>query len=403
MPTRNVDPNMLLADRLGSGIAQLFLPQSNETRMKYMLGASQIAENDAQVGKLGAETDILTLEHDARNAFTPEDVRLAMAGDTAAQARIGASAARLGTGSQDIATMLSELTGMNMLQHAGGNEERARIGGAIQNGGGAAPLNNPYTQAGIAALFGQETSLNDADNRTEIQKQGIASSAARYGHDRQFEASKYSTDHRLYSQSQGSQLVNGSGGVVSPLLPKPASGSGAGGGAAGEISPTERAVLANEIHKSLGGAYMDPAMLEEAAAFAARRTRETGDAGQALAETRRMIQVAPLEDELEMVGSDGDPIVYTTGATFHPQPQVMPFNMPAGMVPSYNDAGPAKGGDVATLIAQAIAGAQVPQPQQAPAAMPPPEAVAKLKENVHTRFGNGQVWTLRNGQPVQVQ
>ena len=34
---------------------------------------------------------------------------------------------------------------------------------------------------------------------------------------------------------------------------------------------------------------------------------------------------------------------------------------------------------------------------------PPPAAVAKLKEGIPTRFGNGQVWTLRNGQPERVQ
>lgn len=32
----------------------------------------------------------------------------------------------------------------------------------------------------------------------------------------------------------------------------------------------------------------------------------------------------------------------------------------------------------------------------------PPEAVSRLKEGTHTKFGNGQTWTLQNGQPVQV-
>jgi hypothetical protein len=34
---------------------------------------------------------------------------------------------------------------------------------------------------------------------------------------------------------------------------------------------------------------------------------------------------------------------------------------------------------------------------------PPPQALQSLKEGVHTTFGNGQVWTLENGKPVQVQ
>lgn len=33
----------------------------------------------------------------------------------------------------------------------------------------------------------------------------------------------------------------------------------------------------------------------------------------------------------------------------------------------------------------------------------PPQAAAQLKEGANTRFANGQVWTLRNGQPVRVQ
>ena len=37
-----------------------------------------------------------------------------------------------------------------------------------------------------------------------------------------------------------------------------------------------------------------------------------------------------------------------------------------------------------------------------PATSIPPQAAAKLREGVTTRFSNGQKWTLRNGQPVQV-
>lgn len=41
-------------------------------------------------------------------------------------------------------------------------------------------------------------------------------------------------------------------------------------------------------------------------------------------------------------------------------------------------------------------------PAQAPAASATPP-VSKLKEGVATKFGNGQTWTLKNGQPVQVK
>lgn len=33
----------------------------------------------------------------------------------------------------------------------------------------------------------------------------------------------------------------------------------------------------------------------------------------------------------------------------------------------------------------------------------PPQALAQLKDGLHTTFGNGQVWTLQNGKPVRVQ
>jgi len=33
----------------------------------------------------------------------------------------------------------------------------------------------------------------------------------------------------------------------------------------------------------------------------------------------------------------------------------------------------------------------------------PPEAVSMLREGKNTRFKNGQVWTLQNGQPVRVE
>lgn len=45
------------------------------------------------------------------------------------------------------------------------------------------------------------------------------------------------------------------------------------------------------------------------------------------------------------------------------------------------------------------------RPQQRPAAQqvrPPQAALATLKEGAKTTFGNGQVWTLRNGKPVRI-
>ena len=49
------------------------------------------------------------------------------------------------------------------------------------------------------------------------------------------------------------------------------------------------------------------------------------------------------------------------------------------------------------------AGAPAPAPAAAASVALPPAALAQLKENVVTTFGNKQRWTLKNGQPVQVQ
>ena len=62
-------------------------------------------------------------------------------------------------------------------------------------------------------------------------------------------------------------------------------------------------------------------------------------------------------------------------------------------------------------LAEAIAmkGIAAREPQQGGAPMPagpqsiPPEAVSQLSEGAATTFGNGQVWTLRGGQPERVQ
>jgi hypothetical protein len=55
--------------------------------------------------------------------------------------------------------------------------------------------------------------------------------------------------------------------------------------------------------------------------------------------------------------------------------------------------------------AQAMPEQPAPQAQPAPQQTGglPPQAASQLQEGAITRFGNGQAWTLKNGQPVQVQ
>lgn len=76
-----------------------------------------------------------------------------------------------------------------------------------------------------------------------------------------------------------------------------------------------------------------------------------------------------------------------------PAPQPTPTDQPAP-APA-----PGGGNKVQDLVGK-------PTPMAAPASRAqqlPPQAAARLKEGAVTRFGNGQSWTLQNGQPVQVQ
>ena len=58
-------------------------------------------------------------------------------------------------------------------------------------------------------------------------------------------------------------------------------------------------------------------------------------------------------------------------------------------------------GRMKTAAGSGAVSAAAPSPGK-PAALPA-AAAAQLKENIHTTFSNGQIWTLQNGQPVQVK
>ena len=68
--------------------------------------------------------------------------------------------------------------------------------------------------------------------------------------------------------------------------------------------------------------------------------------------------------------------------------------VPPGAAPGQRAAG--------AIAGPAPGGKPIPGPQRTSGGALPPEAVARLKEGVATRFANGQVWTLQGGQPVQV-
>jgi len=82
-------------------------------------------------------------------------------------------------------------------------------------------------------------------------------------------------------------------------------------------------------------------------------------------------------------------------AVFGGNPQQPPFSPPQG-------GGSGGGGGNPGAPPPAVAR---PAPQSAPARQAPSNSppVDRLQEGANTTFGNGQVWTLRNGQPVRVQ
>lgn len=58
---------------------------------------------------------------------------------------------------------------------------------------------------------------------------------------------------------------------------------------------------------------------------------------------------------------------------------------------------------ISGLPGDQVAPGATSKPGQPAAGMLPPQAVAQLKDGHDTTFGNGQVWTLRGGQPVRVK
>jgi hypothetical protein len=304
MPQRGTT-NDILADRIGGGLAALFMPQDNTRRMAYLQGASQVAENNANIGRLNAQTALDTQLHGNRAAVN---------NPAAIQAAIGASPELAALFAPIMGTMTNADNGMQaLLRGAGGvrmmapgaSEGDVRTGYALT--GNDASLNNPLTGGGIEALFGQETALNDADNATEIRKTGITADAARFGHQLDYDAAIYGHDRDL----EGERLHYGEGGASDRAAQIRASAPGSN--KASEITPAEAKGIEEAILRALPmDTAVDGRALAQATAMAAQRTRETGDAAGAIAEVAQLFDVKPALRE------DGTPITGTTkaGETF---------------------------------------------------------------------------------------
>lgn len=81
------------------------------------------------------------------------------------------------------------------------------------------------------------------------------------------------------------------------------------------------------------------------------------------------------------------------------------YNPPQAVPLSYASPAAKKEADAIDLYERAAAGvyAGTSANRYGGTSAPPPAALARLKEGVVTTFGNGEQWTLQNGQPVKVQ
>lgn len=326
---RYADPNMVLAERIGSGLASLFLPPDNSARMKYLLGASQVAENRANIGKLnaGAALDEQTFSNRAR--ATPEVVAAAMQLGNSPQgqalAQLFAGALGQGGHAGQVVDAVNAALGGNMLRTAT-DEGGMRRGYALT--GNDASVNNPLSASGISDLFAQETAINDANNATIRYGHDASAAARRYAADRSYDAQVYDTDHKLFNVGKDSTLVDRNGRRVA----RGAGGAGGAGGApaAGGISikPSDSASLAREITAALpAGAQIDGRDIAAATALAAQIMKTNGgNAAQAISEVVDLFTVTP------GVRNEDDPSVWDTPPTARATQAIR-----AGIVPQIVD------------------------------------------------------------------
>ena len=321
---RYADPNMLLAQQIGSGLSRLFVPPDNTQRMKYMLGASEVAQNSADIGRLNAQAALDEQTHGNRALATPETVAAALALEQSPQnsalAQLVAGALGQGGNAEQGIGGLNAAIGGNMLRTAT-DEGGMRRGYALT--GHDASVNNPLSAGGISDLFGQQTSLNDADNATSRANASTAAAASRYGADRRYAASVYDTDNKLFNVGKDSTLVDRHGN------PK-ARGAGVDGAGGVSIKPSDSATLAREIVASLpAGAQLDGRDIAQATALAAQRMSQNGgDAAAAISDVVRLFAVTP------GVANEDDPSKFDVAPTATATQSVR-----AGVVPQIIDPG----------------------------------------------------------------
>ncbi len=287
MPSRGyVNPNLALAAQAGESIAQLFAGRygNNAARSKYALEASQRYENDAQARNALAEAALreqeVTRLGELANPSTVAQLFSLDGADPAAAARAQmlASAFGISNGAQDAVQAMNTGQGGIIMSNQAATEGDMRRGYALT--GHDASINNPMTKAGIADLFGQQTSLNNADNAAEVQKQRIASAASMYGDNLQYGPGG-SVD-RTTETHYGVGGATDRAATIAGTMRLVAGGIGPNGEPAKPMTPAEVASMSKQIENAVASYTTNPKDIALATQFAVAEAQRTGNVAAAI-------------------------------------------------------------------------------------------------------------------------
>ncbi|MFA7604918.1 MAG: hypothetical protein WCY29_18145 [Novosphingobium sp.] len=270
--------NIYLADRIGQGIAQLFAPPDNSQRMKYLIGASQVAQNNAQIDKLGSETALNTQTHTNRGRLNNQEALLAAGLPPEIVGMVG-SALGLSKDAGDGIGALFQSIGRGQMMNPNATEGQMRRAGAIA-GDSAAGLNSPLTEGGIADLFEQAQTIQGMKDDAARYGHDASAAARRYAADQSAAATRYGHDTRLFNVTPGATLVDRSGKPVAQGAPKPGANAPNADGIA-PLKPSDAVAIQRLIDIQAAGRELPPQLANAIAARVAQTLPEYGNNAQA--------------------------------------------------------------------------------------------------------------------------
>jgi hypothetical protein len=324
MPNQYLDPNAILAQRIGGSLAQLFAPRDHTKQLQYMVGASQIGENNANAGKLTAETGNLTQVHDGREQAAAAAAAAAGLDPNSPMGQLFGGVMRTMTGANDGSQGFNNLRGGDIIANAA-NEGEARRGYALT--GHDVSKGGALTQDGISQVFTQDTALNDADNATSRANAGTAAGAT-------LGAARIRADASMF----GDKLHYGEGGASDRASANVKAAAiyradhSASKGKVNEVTPSEAAQFTAELARALPpNAQVDGKAMARAGALAAARARVSGDAAGAISEVAQLFEFKPTGRQLldAKGNSRGE---YSVGVFHEPKAAAAPA-APSGEAP----------------------------------------------------------------------